>query len=135
MNARFDLLWVDQRLHEWSRYFKDRAKYSACKSIESRFQASSDDFAVEGWGEPSTPRFAPPVDVRSALETHSAVSDLPKSQKWAVTFWYCYPDLERWRVLKAMRKYTGRRFTWKDFTGEIEIGRVRVAGYLVSTSC
>jgi hypothetical protein len=131
MTARLpELDWVDERLKAWAHYFKDRHKYSSCGSIEKLFRATSDVCESEGWGEPSPPVIAPVLDLHSVLQAHCAVQALPKSYKWAITYAFCYPYLERWRVLKLMKKYTGRRFTWKEYLDQVDIGRCRVAAYL-----
>ena len=134
MNSRAaDLSWVDERLKAWARYFKDRHHYQSCGSLEKFFRATSEVCEAEGWGEPSVPRAEAPLDLRSVLQTHDGIHTLSQSQRWAITYGYCYPGLERWRVLKLMRKYTGRRFTWNEYLGEIEIGRFRVAAYLLTS--
>ena len=131
MNRHPDIEWIESRLIEWARYMKDRPRYSTCQSLEGRFVVTQDERDKNGWGDVAPPEYAPPVNVRRALQTHAAIGLLPKSQKWALTYGYCYPSLDRWRVLKLMRKYSGRRFTWTAYLTEIEIGKVRVAGYLL----
>ena len=132
MNARLpDLDWVDDRLNAWARYFKDRHRFESCKSIENRFRATSDVCAAEGWGQPSPTQVPPVLDLRSVLQTHEALQMLVRSQRWALTYGYCYPSLERWRVLKLMKKFTGQRFTWKGYLDEIAMGRMRIAAYLL----
>ena len=139
MTARLpDLEWVDERLKAWARYFKDRHKYSTCGSGERGFNSFSKDSWDEGWGskdEIPPPPIAPLLDLRSVLQTHSAIHALVKSQRWALTYGYCYPGLPRWQVLNLMRKYTGRRFTWRGYLDELDMGRVRVAAYLLEPRC
>lgn len=130
MNRRYDLDWLEDRLIEWARYFRDRPRYSTCQSIESRFVVTQAERDANGWGDVAPPIVAKPVDVRSALQTHAAINLLPKSQKWAVTYGYCYPGLDKWRVLKLMRKYSGRRFTWRGYLDEVELGKMKVGFYL-----
>lgn len=135
MTARLpDIDWVDERLKAWARYFKDRHHFQSCGSGEKLFRAASEDFAREGWGEPSPPEVKPLLDLPSVLQTHSAIQLIPKSQRWAVTYAYCYPSLARHMVLKLMRKYTGRRWRWADYLREVEVARMRVASYLLVTT-
>ena len=64
------------------------------------------------------------------MQTHEAVMQLVKVQKWGITYTYCYPGLPRGLVLRCMKKWTGSRVTWKVFTEQVEIGRYRVAAIL-----
>jgi hypothetical protein len=120
---------LDERLKAWARYFKDRHKYERCKSLEGHFEAASPGSWDEGWGSqdeiPPQP-VAPALDLHSVLATHAAVMELDKQHKWAVTYGYCYPGMERWRVLKFIRKYTGHRLTWKEYLETLDIARIRV---------
>lgn len=126
---------IDERLWEWAWYFRDRQKLSQCKSIEHRFQATSDDFAAEGWGDTET---APKVrstalySVPRAIQTHEAIQQLDRIYKWALTYGYCYPGLPRFVVLKALRKFTGRRLSWNAYLDTLDIGRMRVYSLLCS---
>lgn len=134
MNRQPDVdWWVDERLRAWSRYFKDRRTYSRCHSIEGRFDAFAKGCWDEGWGSQDEipPASVPPIlDLPSVLQTHAAVGLLVRPQKWSVTLNYCYPTLSRWQVLKIMKKYTGRRFSWRSYLNELDIARLRVAFYL-----
>ncbi len=130
MNSRLpDLDLTDERLREWAYFFRDRRQLERCRSIESRFRASSDDFAVEGWGDmESAPSVRPArsYQLLRALETHDAVQGLEKLYKWSVTFGFAYPYLPRFLVLRLIRKYTGRRLTWNGYLEALDIGRFRV---------
>ena len=124
---------VDERLWEWAHHFRDRKTLERCKSIEHRFQATSDDFAKEGWGDTETaPSVAPgrSYSLRRALETHDVIQQLDRIYKWALTYGYCYPGLPRFVVLKALRKFTGRRLTWAAYLDTLDIGRMRVYSQL-----
>lgn len=55
---------------------------------------------------------------------------LPKMQKWSVTYAYCYPALPRGMVLRCMKKWVGRPVSWKIFTEQVEVARYRVAAVL-----
>jgi hypothetical protein len=126
---------VDERLAEWAWAFRDRKRLETCKSIEHRFKATSDDFAIEGWGDTeSAPSVAPArsYSLRRALETHEVVQQLDRLYKWALTYGYCYPGLPRFVVLKAIRKFTGRRLTWAAYLDVLDMGRIRVHGLLCS---
>ena len=70
----------------------------------------------------------PRAELRLArvLQTHEAVGMLQAVQKWVLTYAYCYPHLERWQVLRSVKKYVGRRLTWKEYLHELEMGRYRV---------
>jgi hypothetical protein len=120
---------LDERLIEWARFFKDRHRYERAKSLEGRFEAASPGSWDEGWGsqdEIPVQRYAPAIDVLRALRTHAAVMELGKCQRWSITYGYCYPHLERWQVLKFLKKYTGERLTWKQYLNELDMGRMRV---------
>ena len=49
---------------------------------------------------------------------------------WAVTYSYAYPHLPKGMVLRVMKKWTGRRLSWKDFQDHVQIGVYRVAALL-----
>ena len=118
---------VDERLKEWARAFRDRRRLERCKSLEGRFNRFMPGARDEAWGDPGPPEAPlPPLLMPRVLRTHECVQSLQKSQKWAVTFGYCYPGLDRYRVLKALKKYVGRRFTWNAYLDELDIARVRV---------
>jgi hypothetical protein len=119
---------VDELLREWAHFFRDRKNLESCRSIEHRYKPHSDDYATEGWGDMEA---APQTTKRSyallrALETHEAVMQLPKTQKWALTYHFCYPHLPRGMVLRVMKKWIGRHISWKTFQEQVEIGRCRV---------
>lgn len=124
---------LDERLWEWAHHFRDRQRLERCKSIEHRFQATSDDFAAEGWGDTeSAPSVAPArsYSLRRALETHEVIQQMDKLYKWVLTYGYCYPGLPRFVVLKAIRRFTGRRLTWGAYLDTLDIGRMRVYSLL-----
>jgi hypothetical protein len=123
---------LDERLEEWARYFKDRHHYSRCASIEGRFNPHAPGSWDSGWGDPGAPSaIRPEVKLSRVLQTHACVMGLPKPDyKWAITYAYCYPHLEKWLVLKCLKKYTGRRSTWNQYLELLEIGRMRIWGAL-----
>jgi len=124
-----DLESVDERLREWAYFFRDRRQLNHCRSIEHRFRPHSDDFAAEGWGDmESAPQVNPgrSYAVLRALQTHDAIGQLPLVNKWAITYGFCYPYLPKFVVLRAMKKFTGRRINWKAFTEALDVGRCRV---------
>jgi hypothetical protein len=87
---------VDERLNEWAYYFRDRQRLERCKSIEHRFQATSDDFAKEGWGDTeSAPQVRPERSyaLLRAIQTHEAIQKLDRKYRWIITYGYCYPGL------------------------------------------
>ena len=118
---------LDERLIEWARYFKDRHKFNRCASLEGRFSPYAPDAWDSGWGEPGAPVAPlPEILLPRVLRTHEAVQSLERAYKWVVTYGYCFPSLERWQVLKSLRKYTGRRYTWGAYLDALEIAKVRV---------
>lgn len=119
---------VDERLKEWAHFFRDRRRLEHCKSIEYRFRPTSDDFAAEGWGdhEESAPKRKAYYRIERALQTHDAVQRLDRSYKWALTYWFAYPSFDKWRVLKGLHRFTGRRVKWRDYEELVDIGRMRV---------
>lgn len=130
MNSRlFDLADTDERLREWAHFFRDRRSLERCRSIESRFRASSEDFSIEGWGDmDSVPSVRPAASysLLRAVRTHDAVQQLDRTYKWALTFGFCYPSQPRYLVLRLMKKYTGRKFSWPAFLEALDIGRIRI---------
>ena len=128
MKVDVDLSEIDELLREWAYFFRDRRRLESCRSIEHRFKAHSDDFASEGWGDVEAP---PPEKKRiyilaRAIQTHEALMQLPKMQKWALTYAYCYPTLPRGLVLRVMRKWVGKSVSWKVYLEQVEVGRFRV---------
>src|SRR5690242_2826055 len=131
MNARLELLpqELEDRLIEWARFFKDRHKYMQCGSLESNFTAYRNlpGARDEGWDSPGAPeRVLPAVVVPRAIQTNDAIVALPERvYRWVITYHYCFPGLERWRILKAIRKYSGRRLNWKEYGEALDIARIR----------
>jgi hypothetical protein len=126
MNRHPDIDSTDELLWEWGAYFRDRRQFERCRSIESRFNAYDPEVRDEGWGEPGPPLLRPPMNVRRVLKTHDAVQQLPVVNKWALTYGYAYPYLPKFVVLRAMRKYTGRRLAWQAFMDALDVARFRV---------
>lgn len=133
LNRRLDLSDVDERLREWAFFFRDIKARSHCASIEHKFRATSEDFGPNGWGDMES---APQVrrsslwSLREALKTHDAINGLDKPYKWALTYAFCYPSLPRFIVLRAMKRWTGRRLSWSGFCDLTDIARIRLAGPL-----
>jgi hypothetical protein len=122
---------IDERLREWAFFMRDRRRMESCRSIEHRYRPSSEDFAREGWGDDeAAPTAKPNFVLLRALETHEAVMQLSKIQKWSITYAYCYPGLPRGMVLRCMKKWVGRQINWKTFQEQVEIGRFRVIACL-----
>jgi len=119
---------LDERLNQWATYFRDRHRYSRCGSAEGRFNAHAPGSWDSGWGDVEASGSVPrELKLSRVLETHACVQGLPdKAQRWCVTYAYCYPHLEKWMVLKFLKKHTGRRFSWKQYLECLEIGRVRI---------
>lgn len=129
MNRFPDLDSTDERLHEWAFFFRDRRQLNHCRSIEYRYRRSSDDADPDGWGDMETVPTAKPersYRLLRALETHDAIQDLNLIYKWAVTYGFAYPYLPKFVVLRCMRKWTGRRLSWKSYLEALDIGRFRV---------
>lgn len=119
---------LDERLREWARAFKDRHRWGKCGSLEGQFNRFMPGVREESWGPPEPPgAILPPLMMPRVLRTHECVMSLPsRSQRWVITFRYCYPGMARHQVLKAMRKYTGKRFSWKEQENELEMAKMRV---------
>lgn len=128
----------DQRLREWADYHRDRRRYLRCGSAEGRFKPHSEDFAAEGWGDPeSAPNrvVARPRDwILRAIETNQAIMQLQLVQRWALSYAYAYPNLPRFVVLRAMRKFTKRHLTWQQYLDQVDIGRLRLWALLMTRS-
>ncbi len=132
MKADIDLTEVEERLWEWAFYFRDRKRLERCHSIEHMFRPHSEDFAKEGWGDMEA---APSKTVKNflllrAIQTQEALMQLPKPQKWAITYRYCYPSLQRGLVLRMMKKWSGQRMNWKSYQEQLEIGLFRMHVWL-----
>ena len=126
-----DLPEIEERLREWGWFMRDRRRLESCRSIEHRYRPIAEDFADEGWGDPdAAPKSKPNFVLLRALETHDAVMQLQKIQKWSITYAYCYPALPRGMVLRCMKKCVGKPVTWKVFVEQVEIGKYRVAAIL-----
>lgn len=131
---------LEDRLIEWSRHFKDRHKYSRCASLEGGFNHHAPGAWDSGWGDPGAPTAPlPAILVPRAIQTHEAVMGLGndstgKVYKWAITYHYCFPGLERWRILKAIRKYSGRRMSWDKYSEALDIARIRVWTMLLNSA-
>jgi hypothetical protein len=123
---------IDELLREWANFFRDRRRFEHCRSIEHRYQRKAGDADPDGWGDveaaPKPPR--PNFILMRALETHEAVMQLPKVQKWSITYAYCYPSLPKGMVLRCMKKWVGRPVSWKVFIEQVEIGKYRIAAVL-----
>jgi len=118
---------LEERLKEWSRYFKDRRRFSRCASIEGRFNPHAPGSWDAGWGDPeAVPEYLPPIVLPRVLRTHACVQSLQKPGKWSITLGYCYPGLQRYQVLKILKKYTGCRFTWNRYLDELDMAKMRV---------
>ena len=135
MKADVDLSEIDERLREWAFFFRDRRRLESCRSIEHRFKPHSDDFASEGWGdmEAPPPERKPMYILARAVQTHEALMQLPKMQKWAITYHYCYPTLPKGLVLRVLRKWIGKPVTWKLYLEQVEVGRFRVYAWIKSS--
>ena len=123
---------IDDRLMEWAFFFRDRRRLEACRSIEHRYRRVSEDFAKEGWGDMEAAPVAPAQSYRvlRAIETHEAIRTLDIKYKWSLTYAFCYPGLNRWQVLRLMKKYTKRRFTWAQYLETVDLGRMRIQAVL-----
>lgn len=129
MNRGPDLYLADQALREWAFFFRDRRRFEHCRSIEHRYRRIQGDADPDGWGDvEAAPKTSPGASYRlqEAILTHDHVMSLPKLNKWAITFAYCYPNLERALVLRMMKKWTGRRLNWKTYLEALNIGLYRV---------
>src|SRR3990167_8022401 len=83
---------VDERLREWAYFFRDRRRFDSCRSIEHRFRRVFGEGDPDGWGdlEKPAPDNRPKPQLLRAIETHEALMTLPKTQKWAITYAFCY---------------------------------------------
>lgn len=124
---------ADQRLREWADYFRDRRRWLRCGSAEGRYKRFAGDPDPEGWGEPESAPRAPerPRDwVLRAIETNGVIVSLPRVQRWAVTYAYAYPNLPRFVVLRAMKKYAKRHLTWREYLDQADLARMKVWAHL-----
>lgn len=130
MKCDVDLSEIDELLREWAFFFRDRRRLESCRSIEHRFRPHSEDYAKEGWGDTPPPEKKPSYILTRALKTHEALMKLPKVQKWALTYSYCYPGLPRGLVLRVLKKWTGKPLTWKVYVEQVDIGRFRLYAWI-----
>lgn len=143
MKCDVDFNEIEDLLREWAHFFRDRralvphngklvAPTFRCGSGEHNFRPHSDDFAAEGWGEMAKP----PSDRRRtfllsrAIKTNEAIVKLPKTQRWALTYQFCYPHLPKGMTLRMMKKWVGRPVSWKVYVEQIEVGRFRLYAWL-----
>ena len=120
---------VDERLREWAAYFKDRQRYSSIGSAERKFKPHSDDYAKEGWGDPTPPPPTPAKPrnwVLRACQTNDAIMQLDPVHKWSLTYAFAYQNLPRFVVLRVIKKFTGRKMTWNAYLEAVDIGRMRL---------
>jgi len=118
---------VDDRLKEWAVYFRNRTKLSTCGSAERLYKPHSDDYAVEGWGDPPpVPKSPQRRSLLRAIEVNEALVKIPLLNRWALTYGYAYGHLPRFIVLRAMKRHTRKRLTWKEFLDSVDIGKVRI---------
>lgn len=122
---------IDERLREWAHFFKDRRRFDHCRSIEHRYHRKAGDADPDGWGDiEAAPVQRATFILPRAIQTHEAVMQLVKVQKWSVTYAYCYPALPKGLVLRCMKKWVGKPVSWKVFLEQVEIARYRVAAAL-----
>ena len=132
-----NLEFADEYLREWAFFYRDHKRRNHCKSIEHRYKRVSDDFAKEGWGDDeAAPESRPERAYRllRAVLTHQAIMQTSKSHRWILTYAYCYPSLPKFVVLRAIKKWTGRRLTWKDFGEQLDIARMRIYTLLIANA-
>lgn len=131
MKQDVNLSEIDELLREWGYFFRDRRRLERCRSMEHKFRPHSEDFAKEGWGDMEASNDRRPAYLLSrALKTHEALMKLPKIQKWAITYYYCYPGLPKGMVLRVLRKWVGRPVTWKLYVENVDIGRFKVYAWM-----
>jgi hypothetical protein len=92
-----------------------------------------DEVGVHAEYEPPRPIKARGWILR-AIETEEAIRKLPVVQRWVLTYAFCYPNLPRFVVLRAMRKFTGRRLNWREFTDQLDIGRMRLYTFIFKSA-
>lgn len=134
MNARIDLVprEFEDLLVEWSRYYKDRRSLTKCGSIEKLYNRNMPGARDSGWGDPGAPEpTVAPVVVPRAIRTNEAIVGLGSDSmgrlyKWCITYHYCFPGLDRSRILRSLKKFSGRRLTWKQYGEALDIARMRV---------
>lgn len=120
---------LDDRLWSWGRHYRDRTNWGHCGSAEGNYKPHSDDYAKEGWGDAPPPQRIAQARSNSVLEairTNEAIIKLDKVQKWSVTYFFCYPTIPRFVVLKAIKRFTGRRLTWKAYLEQVDLARMRL---------
>lgn len=125
----------DERLRDWGAYFRDRRRYMRCGSLEGRYVRRAGEDDGEGWGDvesaPEAIRARPRDWILRAIETNEAIMQLQLVQRWAVSYAYAYPGLPKFVVLRALKKFTKRHLTWKEYMDQVDIGRFRVWAHLV----
>lgn len=131
MNAGFQIPHeCDERLREWAMYHRDRRRYLRCGSLEGRYRRMAGDPDPDGWGEvESAPNrvVARPRDwILRAIETNQAIMQLQLVQRWAISYAYAYPNLPRFVVLRALKKFAKRHLTWQQYLDQVDIARLRL---------
>lgn len=101
-----------------------------CGSLEGRYKRIAGEDDGEGWGEiesaPEAVRARPRDWILRAIETNGAIMRLHLVQRWALTYAFAYPGLPKFVVLRALKKFTKRHLTWKQYMDQVDIGRLRV---------
>lgn len=126
----------DERLREWADYHRDRRRWLRCGSLEGRYKRMAGEDEGEGWGDiesaPEAVRARPRDWILRAIETNAAIMQLQLVQRWAVTYAYAYPSLPKFVVLRALKKFTRRQITWKQYLDQVDIARLRLWAHLSS---
>lgn len=118
---------VEERLKEWAFYFRDKHTLSTCGSAERLYKPHSDDYSIEGWGDPPpVPKAPMKRSIRRAIEVNEALVKIPVLNRWAITYGYAYPYLPRFVILRCMKRHARARMTWREFLDAVELGKVRI---------
>ena len=121
---------ADTLLREWAFFFRDRhGQRGTCWSLEGRYRRFLEGVRDEAVDE--APKDEPLIEknLLRAFKTHEIICTLPVRSRWSVTYYFCYPHLEKWQTLMSLKRWLGYRITWKEHEEAVDLGRMRVGAW------
>ncbi len=113
-----DLEHTRERLREWARYFRDRARKGEAGSAERLWRSP------QCWEAPA-PR--PVLDVQRAIRTQLLLQQLPHQYHRALGWRYTVPWLPLGIPLRALSRRLGYRVSPREYDELVAIGEHRLA--------
>jgi hypothetical protein len=116
-----DLETVRERLREWARYFRDRAKQGQSGSAEGLWRSP------QVWESPN-PR--PVLDVQRAIRTQLLLQQLPHQYHRALSWRFVAPCLPVGIALRHLSRRLGPRIGPKEYDELVVLGEYRLAALI-----